>query len=354
MALTQPPRKRTRVWPTTVVGVLALLTALLALPLTLARRAEGYVYWTNHDTDTIGRANLDGTNADQSFITGAWRPGRHRGRRRARLLGKRRGNDRPRQPRRHRADQGFISPGAGTPQGVAVDADHVYWADIDPRTRSAAPTSTAPDVNQSFISGASDPRRRRGRRHPHLLGELRHERDRARQPRRHRRSTRASSATPARQRFAANGRGGRRRPRLLGGPVRPRIGRANLDGSGVNPSFITGDPAPRRGSRSTAATSTGRTSPRHDRARQPRRHRRQPELHRRAAPIQRRGRLGQPGAAPRDHRAAAESEGLCRRSRPDPACASEPNPDQGRPLQGRQGPLPSASRPAASARRASS
>ena len=53
MALTQPPRKRTRVWPTTVVGVLALLTALLALPLTLARHAEGYVYWTNHDAEDV-------------------------------------------------------------------------------------------------------------------------------------------------------------------------------------------------------------------------------------------------------------------------------------------------------------
>ena len=40
----------------------------------LAARADAYVYWTNNDTNAIGRANLDGTNPDQSFITGATHP----------------------------------------------------------------------------------------------------------------------------------------------------------------------------------------------------------------------------------------------------------------------------------------
>ena len=30
-----------------------------------------FIYWTNQFGDTIGRANLDGTNPNQSFITGA-------------------------------------------------------------------------------------------------------------------------------------------------------------------------------------------------------------------------------------------------------------------------------------------
>ncbi len=45
MALTQKPRERTRAWPTTV-AVLVLLVALLVLPLSLAPRAEAYIYWT--------------------------------------------------------------------------------------------------------------------------------------------------------------------------------------------------------------------------------------------------------------------------------------------------------------------
>ena len=28
----------------------------------------GHVYWANNGTNTIGRANLDGTDANQSFI----------------------------------------------------------------------------------------------------------------------------------------------------------------------------------------------------------------------------------------------------------------------------------------------
>ena len=45
-----------------------------------------HIYWTNYGTDTIGRADLDGSNVNQSFIT----------------------------------------PGAFQPGGVAVDAEHIY------------------------------------------------------------------------------------------------------------------------------------------------------------------------------------------------------------------------------------
>jgi hypothetical protein len=70
-----------------------------------------HVYWANIFANSIGRADLDGTNADQSFITGA-----------------------------------------NSPFGVAVDGSHVYW------TSGAAGTIGRADLNgtnanQSFITG---------------------------------------------------------------------------------------------------------------------------------------------------------------------------------------------------------
>jgi virginiamycin B lyase len=66
-------------------AALALGTFALAI-LALAGHADAYVYWANQDAGTIGRANLDGTGVNQSFI-----------------------------------------PNAIFPQGVAVDAEHIYW-----------------------------------------------------------------------------------------------------------------------------------------------------------------------------------------------------------------------------------
>jgi hypothetical protein len=34
----------------------------------LLKPAQGYIYWVNSDTGSIGRANLDGTDVNQSFI----------------------------------------------------------------------------------------------------------------------------------------------------------------------------------------------------------------------------------------------------------------------------------------------
>ena len=48
--------------------------ASASLTLTGSGTVSGHVYWTNADADTIGRANLDGTGANQSFITGASNP----------------------------------------------------------------------------------------------------------------------------------------------------------------------------------------------------------------------------------------------------------------------------------------
>ena len=71
-----------------------------------------YVYWTNSNAGTIGRANLDGTSPNPSFITGATYP-----------------------------------------YGVAVDGSHVYWPNVGSNTIGRANLDgTSP--NESFISGA--------------------------------------------------------------------------------------------------------------------------------------------------------------------------------------------------------
>ena len=116
-----------------------------------------HVYWANLVDGTIGRANLDGTGVNQSFITGAIVPcgvavdGAHIywanagagdtiGR--ANLDGT-------------GVDQGFIS-GASNPCGVAVDGAHVYWANGGNGTIGRA-NLNGTGVNQSFIAGASGP-----------------------------------------------------------------------------------------------------------------------------------------------------------------------------------------------------
>jgi hypothetical protein len=74
-----------------------------------------HVYWTNAGSDTIGRANLDGTGANQSFIGGA-----------------------------------------SVPVGVAVDANYVYWTNAGSDTIGRANVDGT-GANQSFITGASVP-----------------------------------------------------------------------------------------------------------------------------------------------------------------------------------------------------
>jgi streptogramin lyase len=80
--------------------------------------SPGHVYWTDFTPEgTIGRANLDGTGADQSFIT-----------------------------------SGFGS----TPIGVAVDGSHVYWTNFAQNTIGRA-NLDGTGADQSFITGGSAP-----------------------------------------------------------------------------------------------------------------------------------------------------------------------------------------------------
>ena len=130
-------------------GAVLLLAALLVASLTVASRAEAFVYWSGN-TGGIGRANLDGTGADNGFIfgysCGVAVDGTHI----------------------YWADQGafpssasigranldgpgvvedFIPiPADDAPCGVAVDGAHIYWANAG-----------------SEISWAGQPERHRGR-----------------------------------------------------------------------------------------------------------------------------------------------------------------------------------------------
>jgi hypothetical protein len=93
-----------------------LFAALLALILTLAPRAAAFVYWARED-NKIGRANLDGTGVDKRFIT--------------------------------------MGVG-GYPIGMAVDPEHVYWT--YPGTGTIARANLdGTGVDPSFITGADSP-----------------------------------------------------------------------------------------------------------------------------------------------------------------------------------------------------
>jgi len=116
----------------------------------------GHIYWANAFTDTIGRANLDGSEVDQSFITGAsyplglaigagyiyWANASSDTIGRANLNGS-------------EVDQSFIT-GTNVPVGVAVDAEHIYWASLGSETIGRANLSGS-QVEKNFISPARNP-----------------------------------------------------------------------------------------------------------------------------------------------------------------------------------------------------
>ena len=93
---------------------LASVLAVAALG-SVAPAADAYIYWANATTDTIGRANRDGTGVNQSFITGA-----------------------------------------DYPAGVAVDGEYIYWANNDTDSIGRAKLDGT-DVNQAFITGLFGP-----------------------------------------------------------------------------------------------------------------------------------------------------------------------------------------------------
>ncbi len=79
-----------------------------------------HIYWAEPGANAIGRANLDGSGVNQNFITGA-----------------------------------------DHPQGVAVDGEHVYWTNAkggeDGEGTIGRANLDGTGANQSFIAGASNP-----------------------------------------------------------------------------------------------------------------------------------------------------------------------------------------------------
>jgi virginiamycin B lyase len=141
----------------------ALLGAVLAAMLIAgAVPTYAYIYWTNFGPDgsgtTIGRANLNGTNVNESFITGALTPvgiavagtsiywsningpgcsGTAIGR--ASLTGAEPSND-------------FLTV-EGCPHGLAVGSPYIYWADRTGTTIGRA-NINGTEIDNSFIGGA--------------------------------------------------------------------------------------------------------------------------------------------------------------------------------------------------------
>ena len=131
------------------------LLVLLAMPAS----AGAYVYWTNEEGTSIGRAELNGSNPTQNFISTDngpcgvaindthifWanfddRAGTTIGR--ANLDGS-------------NPDPAFITVD-DSPCGVAVDATHIYWANFDGNMIGRA-NLDGTDPVQNFITGADNP-----------------------------------------------------------------------------------------------------------------------------------------------------------------------------------------------------
>jgi hypothetical protein len=116
---------------------------------------SSHVYWTSFIESHIGRANLDGTNVNQSLI-GPTNPfavetdAQHLywskfggGIGRANLDGT-------------NVDQGFIALSGSPTTGLAIDSAHIYWTSRDTGVIGRASLDGS-NVDPSFITGASDP-----------------------------------------------------------------------------------------------------------------------------------------------------------------------------------------------------
>src|SRR5580765_588590 len=109
------------------------------------------IYWGNAGTYTIGRANLNGQNVNNSFITGAsypewvavdsryiyWTNAGTSTIGRADLDGQ-------------NVNQNFIATAPVGALGLAVDSSHIYWANVNPGTIGRADLD-GQNVNQNFI-----------------------------------------------------------------------------------------------------------------------------------------------------------------------------------------------------------
>ena len=151
-------------------GIVAAVVGALVAAGCWAAQASAFVYWTNGTANSIGRANLDGSVATPSFITGANRPDdvavdAHD------IYWSNVGNGTigRANPDGSGVNQSFIA-GASGPTGIAVDGDHIYWANATSNTIGRANLDGS-NVNESLITGTGAAQRDRGRRSAPLLGK---------------------------------------------------------------------------------------------------------------------------------------------------------------------------------------
>lgn len=100
-------------------AIVAMIVLAFGILTTAANPANAtttdYVYWTNVNSNAIGRANIDGTAPDQNFITGA-----------------------------------------NAPDGVTATSTHIYWTNVNNGTIGRA-NIDGTGTNQNFITGANGP-----------------------------------------------------------------------------------------------------------------------------------------------------------------------------------------------------
>ncbi len=212
---------------------LASILALVALG-AIAPAANAYIYWTDSFNGTIGRANLDGTGANQSFISGLSfvsglavdgsyiyfsLPGTD-SIARADLAG-------------FFADYSFIT-GVGDASGIAVQGEGIYWSN-DSFDSIGRANLDGTGANQSFITGGNylkgvavnDNFIYWGNVGTNTIG----------------RADLSGSPTTVIQSFIAGALGPREvavDDDFIYWTSGSTIGRANLDGTDANPSFISG------------------------------------------------------------------------------------------------------------------
>ncbi len=151
-----------RIFGKTVLAVSCALAASLPAQTVKPNATQAYVYWTNYNNGSIGRATIKGTERDQTFIpstTGGaignagltvnkdyiyW-SGANGGTAtnvgRANLDGT-------------GADPTFITGGAN-PCGVAVNGSYIYWYG-DESTYIGRANLDGSDINQNFIDAGSE------------------------------------------------------------------------------------------------------------------------------------------------------------------------------------------------------
>jgi virginiamycin B lyase len=166
-----------------------------------------HIYWANNSGGTIGRADLNGSTVEQDFITAPtaagvavngtyiyWTENLSNKIGRAKLDGS-------------EVEHGFIT-GAKHPYGVAVNAAHIYWSNEETGTIARANLNGS-EVEQSFINPLPEKEETEEEENEEKIsGESRY-----------------GIAIDSTHIYWAN-------------DASAEIGRANLDGSGFNPSFI--------------------------------------------------------------------------------------------------------------------